>query len=107
MWFLMLCMCGLDFGFHSVIMQQSDVPKMLCWTERYIENTHKSHQVRSTVEAGDELGQMFLAAHRLTHRWPLLLCAAAPRITVLPAEFSVMVRSAFWHSPRFMSSWEG
>jgi hypothetical protein len=34
--FSCLYMCGLGGGFHSVIMQQPDVPKMLGWTERYI-----------------------------------------------------------------------
>lgn len=34
--FSCLYMCGLDVGFHSVIMQEPDVPKMLRWMERYI-----------------------------------------------------------------------
>lgn len=51
------------------------------------------------VAAGDELGQMFSVSHRLTHRWPAVLCAMAQRITILPAEVSIMAGSGFWHSP--------
>lgn len=78
-----------------------------CAGRRGTFKTHKSHQVRDMVISGDGPGQMFLASHRVTHRWPLVLCAVAQRITILPDEFSIMVRSGFWYSPRCMSSWEG
>ena len=80
-------MCGLVLGFHSVIMQHPDVPKMLCWRKRHIKTDISNRIKPCLVVARDELDQMF----------PNLPQA------VLPAEFSIMVRS----EPRLMSFWQG
>jgi hypothetical protein len=56
---------------------------------------------------GDELGQMFSASHSPTHRWPIVVCAMAQRITLLPVEISITAGAGFWSSSRFMSSWKG
>lgn len=62
-------MCGLDLGFHAVIMQHPDVPKMLCWRERDIKTDIRT--VNPVMVAGDELHQMFLSRPQAaTHRWP-------------------------------------
>lgn len=80
-------MCGFVLGFHSVIMQHPDVLKMLHWRKRHIKTDISNRVKPCLVVARDELDQMF----------PNLPQA------VLPAEFSIMVRS----EPRLMSFWQG